>query len=145
LESCGRNRKRAAELGIFALRNFSFPEGIVTLAAKSALMGVYETCRTIEPGINLDPVDLAYLHANRVYSRFGIRYLKDVIRENHEQRGWMILYTHDISPNPSPYGCTPEDFSEILECSMRSGADILPIGEATRRFRRLAELQPREV
>jgi peptidoglycan/xylan/chitin deacetylase (PgdA/CDA1 family) len=133
--NCQRNRQRIAEeLNGYGLRNFSFPEGVVTLGAKSTLSAVYVTCRTIEPGINRDPVDFAFLRANRIYSRFGIGHLREMIRKNAEQQGWLILYTHDVIESPSPYGCTPKEFGEVLDCAVASHADILSIAEATERF-----------
>jgi peptidoglycan/xylan/chitin deacetylase (PgdA/CDA1 family) len=133
--NCQRNRLQIAEqLDGYSLVNFSFPEGVVTLGAKASLSSVYSTCRTIEPGINRDPVDLAYVRANRVYSRFGIRRVKEMIARNAEQQGWLVLYTHDVTDRPSPYGCTPGEFEEVLKCAVQSQADILSIVEATQRF-----------
>jgi hypothetical protein len=118
----------------YHLENFSFPEGVVTTSAKAALNSVYRTCRTIEPGINRDPTDLGFLRANPVYSRPSIDRVKKLIQRNERDRGWLILYTHDVRDNPSPYGCTPRDFREVLECAARSGAEILSVSEAAKRF-----------
>ena len=135
LGNCQRNRQRIAEeLDGYSLVNFSFPEGVVTLGAKAALSSVYSTCRTIEPGINRGPVDFAFVRANRVYSRFGIERVKEMIAQNVEQRGWLVLYTHDVADRPSPYGCSPREFGQVLKCAVQSQADILSIVEATQRF-----------
>jgi len=135
VKNCQNNRQRIAEeLNGYGLTNFSFPEGVVTLGAKLALSSIYITCRTIEPGINRDPVDFAFLRANRVYSQFGISRVKEMIRQNAEEQGWLVLYTHGVSDRPSPYGCTPTEFAEVLRCAVDSQADILSIVEATERF-----------
>jgi peptidoglycan/xylan/chitin deacetylase (PgdA/CDA1 family) len=139
LNSCRENRVRMAEeLRGYEPRSFAFPEGVVTMAGKAALGSTYESCRTIEPGLNCDPVDLAYLRANRVYSRWGISGLKQAIRSNLERNGWMILYTHDVAENPSGYGCTPVEFREILRFAVESGADVLTVGEAAKRYAAVA-------
>jgi peptidoglycan/xylan/chitin deacetylase (PgdA/CDA1 family) len=49
LENCRNNRMRLAELlNGYAFESFSFPEGVVTVSAKSVLNSVYQSCRTIE-------------------------------------------------------------------------------------------------
>ncbi len=135
LAQCERNRTSISDLCHgYKCRNFSFPEGVVTVRAKSALNQVYDTCRTVEPGINCDPLDFGFLRANPVYSSIPITAIKDKIRQNEEKRGWVILYTHDICATPSAYGCTPEYFREVLQYTVDSGADILTVAQATQRF-----------
>lgn len=140
LANCRSNRMRIAEvLNGYTFENFSFPEGVVTVSAKTALNAVYQTCRTIEPGINRDPVDLGYLRANRIYSRLGIGKVKELIQQNQEESGWTILYTHDVCDSPSPYGCTPQEFREVLGYATQSGAEILSVSEARKRFTQSAD------
>lgn len=135
LANCRNNRLRIAEvLNGYAFENFSFPEGVVTVSARTALNSVYRTCRTIEPGINRDPVDLGFLRANRIYSNRGIGKVKELIRQNQRESGWTILYTHDVCETPSPYGCKPQEFREVLEYAAQSGAEILSVSEASKRF-----------
>jgi hypothetical protein len=45
-------------------------------------------------------------------------------------RGWLIFATHDISSNPTQYGCTPGFFAEVVKCAIASGACVLPIADA---------------
>ena len=138
--NCAANRSRAAEvLSDYRLRNFSFPEGVVTLSAKRTLSLVYDTCRTIEPGINTNPIDLGFLRANRVYSNESVIQAKDAIRDTVRRTGWLILYTHDMSTTPSSYGCTPKDFADVLDCAISSGADILPVTDVADRLAGVSE------
>src|SRR5271157_2316368 len=135
LESCLENRRRMAAVpGCCPPSSFSFPEGVVTPAAKAAAARIYRTCRTIEPGVNRDPVDLAFLRAYRIYSARGIQGLRQVIRRNQEDNGWLVLYTHDVGIDPSAYGCTPLDFREIVRTVVDSGAEILPVAKGAGRF-----------
>jgi peptidoglycan/xylan/chitin deacetylase (PgdA/CDA1 family) len=132
LNTCEKNRRMVAEmLSGYRLRNFAFPFGAVTLSAKSALASIYSTCRGIESGINRNFVDLAFL---RTYGYESVDTLKEVIRENVHLKGWLILYTHDVSVTHSKYGCTPESFLEVLRYAIESGAEVLTVAEATRRF-----------
>jgi len=135
-ESCARNRLAAANVfGGYQLRNFSFPFGSVTLSAKSSLASTYESCRTVKCGINRNPVDLGFLLANPIYSAIPISELQRLIAKNAEQLGWLILYTHDVSLQPSAWGCTPSYFRAVLSSAIASGASIVTVAEAVRRFR----------
>lgn len=53
-----------------------------------------------------------------------------LIRENSRVGGWLILTTHDVSDSPSPFGCTPAFFEDIVRCALTSGAKILPVAQA---------------
>jgi peptidoglycan/xylan/chitin deacetylase (PgdA/CDA1 family) len=137
---CEENRRQVSEmLDGYKLRNFSFPEGVVNPASKALLSSIYDTCRTIEPGINSDPIDLGFLRANSVYACVPISKVAEVIRENARRRGWLILYTHDVRNAPSGYGCTPEYFRDALNCALDSGADVLTVADARKRFVDLCE------
>jgi len=137
-QSCARNRRAVADiLGGYQMRNFSFPYGDITRTAKSSLASSFESCRTVQCGINRNPVDLGFLLANPVYSHLPASELQRRIEENVNQAGWLILYTHDVSPQPSVYGCTPAYFRDILRAAIASGASILTVAEAVSRFRLL--------
>ena len=135
LQKCEENRRQVSEmLHGYKLCNFSFPEGVVNQSSKALLSSVYDTCRTIEPGINSDPIDLGYLRANSVYSRLPIGNVMEAIQQNTRQKGWLILYTHDVTDTPSIYGCTPRYFRDVLGCVLDSGADVLTVAQARKRF-----------
>jgi len=136
VNGCAENRRKAAAmLSGYELRNFSFPHGHITLAAKYRLRSAYDTCRSIEWGINSNPADLGFLRANPIYSRLDIETLKRLIHANSRTNGWLVLYTHDVATHPSPYGCTPEYFEEVLRWALESGADIVTIREAASRYK----------
>lgn len=136
VDGCTDNRRQAATmLSGYQLRNLSFPRGHITLAAKHLLRSDYDTCRSIESGINVDPVDLCFLRANPIYLRLEIETLKQLIYANSRANGWLVLYTHDVAKNPSPFGCTPQYFEEVLRCALESGAEVLTIREAACRYR----------
>ena len=44
--------------------------------------------------------------------------------------GWLILATHDVSETPTPYGCRPGYFEEIVRYASASGARVLPVIDA---------------
>jgi len=135
LDECAENRRRAATmLDGYRLQNFSFPHGHATLAAKRSLNSIYDTCRSNRGGINSDPLDLGFLRANPIYSSLPIENLKQLIQANARANGWLVLYTHDIAEEPSPYGCTPEYFEAVLLYVHESQTEVVPICEGARRF-----------
>lgn len=136
-ENCATNRQELKRLAGCDVRNFSFPNGQATLEVKRRLRSAYDTCRSIAWGINVDPVDLSYLRADPIYSRYGVEPVRKLVAENVERNGWLILYTHSITPNPSRYDCTPDEFGEVLRFVAESGAEVVTIREAVSRFNRI--------
>jgi len=118
----------------FSLQNFSvfsYPKGQVSLKTKKIVQKHYKCSRGIIPGINNGNVDLNLLRGTRIYG--GIQkfdWCKAVIDQNTRENGWLIFYTHDISDDPSQYGCTPALYEEVLKYSCNSGSDILDIERA---------------
>ena len=133
--SCQKNQDAVREaLGPYRLRNFAYPFGHVTLSAKTTVSSVYDSCRTTIGGINTLEVDLAYVHANALYSRLGTEGVRAYIAQNSLQNGWLVFYTHDVVSEPTIYGCTPKYFREVLSMVLDSGADILSMAEAVEKF-----------
>jgi peptidoglycan/xylan/chitin deacetylase (PgdA/CDA1 family) len=130
---CARNRQLAAELLGTALRNFSFPYGDVDFRVKRELGASYDTCRSIESGINRDPVDCGYLRANALYSAVPLRAIEKMVEDTVQYQSWLVLYTHDVCDQPSAYGCTPGYFEHVLRYVLRSGARVLPIRDVLSR------------
>jgi hypothetical protein len=63
-------------------------------------------------------------------TRGDFRLIKDIIEQNNRAKGWLIFATHDVSSRPSPYGCTPEFFRDVVHHAVDSGARILPVADA---------------
>jgi len=146
LHECEQNRSAAAEaLGSYRLRNFSFPSGGVTWSAKARLSTIYDSCRTVEHGINHNPVDLGFLRANPLYSTRGVGEVDRLIAKNVERAGWLILYTHDVQSHPSAVGCTPAYFKTILRSAIASGASIMTIAQALSRYQAQGEAHATQV
>jgi peptidoglycan/xylan/chitin deacetylase (PgdA/CDA1 family) len=116
--------------------NFAYPFGDATLASKRAQelqpgkSGI-TSARGIVPGLNGPEIDLSLLRANRLYGAIdGAAAAEKLIAENTNRKTWLIFYTHDVHPNPSPYGCTPELLEAVVSSAARSGSRILMVREA---------------
>jgi len=44
--------------------------------------------------------------------------------------GWLVLATHDVCEEPSRWGCNPAFFEDVVCYVARSGATVLPVGDA---------------
>ena len=82
-------------------------------------------------GVNTGTADLLMLRANRIYERRNdLPRLVRLIDDVHNTGGWLIFYTHDVTEQPTPFGCSPRAFEHLLEASVNSGCKVLPVGEA---------------
>jgi peptidoglycan/xylan/chitin deacetylase (PgdA/CDA1 family) len=126
-----KGRKAIEEVTGAQSANFAYPFGHVTLRAKPALEASVGSARSIFPGLNGPEVDLNLLRANSLYGDLeGLARAEELIAENVRNNGWLIFYTHDVRPNPSPYGCTPEMFESVVSRASASGSKILSVNEA---------------
>ena len=77
---------------------------------------------------NVGTADLNYLRAFFLEkSRSRPDVVKSLIDQNRSARGWLIFATHDVSTNPTAFGCTPDFFEEIVRYAVASEAIILPV------------------
>ncbi|HRD29117.1 MAG TPA: polysaccharide deacetylase, partial [Caulobacter sp.] len=51
-----------------------------------------------------------------------------------QRRAWLILYTHDVAPTPSAWGCTPEALGHLADAARAGGFDIVTAAEGARRL-----------
>ena len=98
-----RNRRIARVLGLPPLRHFAYPFGRFGVVAKRVVMQSYVSARTTLWGVNRSGLDLGMLKSVPIYSRYEAS-LRSYLDELQTHSGWLILYTHDVSQRPSPYG-----------------------------------------
>ena len=126
--------------------NFSYPFGDVTPAIKKTLGPKLASSRSIFPGLNGPEIDLNLLKANSLYggsdgasAENALASAKKLIAENAAQKSWLIFYTHDVQPQPSPYGCTPDLLRSVVSyaaassgrgAASQNGTRILTIQDA---------------
>jgi hypothetical protein len=93
----------------------------------------FRTTRGIMPGINRDSVDphnlaAVELRADQSYLDAADRWLEDVLQKG----GWLIIFTHDVSPTPSFYGCPEDRFQGLVRKAASGGAKIMTVDAAAR-------------
>jgi peptidoglycan/xylan/chitin deacetylase (PgdA/CDA1 family) len=111
--------------------NFAYPYGDVSLRVKKNVGPIVKSCRGIIPGFNGPEVDLNLLLANKLYGDIDqLGAAEALIDENAKRKTWLIFFTHDVSPHPSVYGCTPALLESVVSRAVSSGSRVLTI-EAT--------------
>jgi peptidoglycan/xylan/chitin deacetylase (PgdA/CDA1 family) len=118
-----------------ATTQFAYPHGHITLRAKGRIGTQMDSCRSTFGGVNVSPVDLNLLLANRLYDfTFDLAVIENLLRVNDRRRGWLIFYTHDVSDTPSRWGCRPSQLEAAVRVAVRMRHKILAVGEALETF-----------
>jgi len=111
----------------------AFPYGEVSPRTKALLGKRFSTVRGIVPGLNVGAVDVAQLKAVPLEARSrNHEGLAQRIADAAQQKGWLILFSHDVADDPSPYGCTPGDLIFAIQTAKKAGLKVLPVSEAAR-------------
>ncbi|XHE13273.1 polysaccharide deacetylase family protein [Agrobacterium deltaense] len=112
-------------------RNFSVPFGMASPLMQPLLRRRFKTARGITAGINrgsIDPYNLAAveLRPDQNYLNAADRWLEDVLQNG----GWLIIFTHDVSPVPSFYGCPEDRLQGLVRRAVSGGARVIPVDAA---------------
>ncbi len=131
-ESIAENRRVLNQIVPGAVfETLSYPISCPRPQTKRIAAEHFLCCRAGGQTFNIGPTDLNNLRAFFLEkSRDNPALVKDLIARNSRASGWLILATHDIAESPSPFGCAPQFFEDIVRCAIQSGARILPVAKA---------------
>jgi len=131
-ESILRNRAALRDLLPDAeFKTMSYPISEPRLMVKRRSSAHFGCCRAGGQRFNARSFDRNLLAAFFLEQAGGnLETVRELIRANARSRGWLIFATHDISPRPSAFGCTPEFFEAVVRSAVESGARILPVWQA---------------
>lgn len=88
----------------------------------------FACCRAGGQSNNVGSVDLNYVRSFFLeQSRDNPAKIFDLIEQNRLANGWLIFSTHDVTDQPSRYGCTPRLFREAVSRAVGSNAQVLPV------------------
>ena len=138
LNDAGRDEDRQANadfmrqtLGDVRMTSFAYPYGAVSLAAKAYYARHFFTCRGVYRGLNVGRVDFSELRAIGIERRqHDIGRVRDLVAEAKERQAWIIFFTHDVGPDPSDYGCTPENLEDVITTLKDAEIETLPVKAA---------------
>jgi glycosyltransferase involved in cell wall biosynthesis/peptidoglycan/xylan/chitin deacetylase (PgdA/CDA1 family) len=135
-----------------SFKTLSYPIGVPRALTKRRVSEYFACCRGGGQTFNAGKADLNYLSSYFLeQSRDNPQAIKRLIDQNCQVGGWLIFTTHDICADPTPWGCTPGLFQDIVQYSVNSGSRILPVFQAyealrlDRRRKDLEEARPIQV
>jgi peptidoglycan/xylan/chitin deacetylase (PgdA/CDA1 family) len=112
-------------------RTMSYPISGPRPRTKRRMSRSFACCRGGGQSPNVGVADLNYLRAFFIEKAANDPAdISRVIERNAQINGWLIFATHDVSENPTRFGCTPALFESVVRESLDSGATILPVIEA---------------
>lgn len=132
-QSVLKNRQALARvLPNTVFSTFAYPLCGPNPANKHRTGKLFNCCRGGGQTFNVGTADFNLLKAFFLDIRNGntIESVRRLIDRNSESRGWLIFATHDVTENPSPYGCTKEYIEKVVEYAVSSGTTLLPVGKA---------------
>jgi peptidoglycan/xylan/chitin deacetylase (PgdA/CDA1 family) len=113
------------------LSSFAYPYGDLDLGRKALLARRFPICRGIWPGINAGRMDFAQLKAVPLERRsLDSLDVEAWLDKAQAARGWLIFFTHDLSDDPSPYGCSRRAFEAVADAVAKRGLRVLPVKNA---------------
>lgn len=113
------------------LTSFAYPYGSVSLSAKAYYGQHFTTCRSVYGGVNVGVMDFSDLKAIGIESRHhDMGRVRAMIDAARAQNGWLIFFTHDVSPDPSAFGCTPKDLEDVITALSDANITTLPVKTA---------------
>ncbi len=129
-----RNAEGFRTWGTVATESFAYPYGDVSIPAKRVLGGRFRTLRTVQAGLVEDGADANQLPAVGVEGDDGEAKALHWLDRAADRRAWLILYTHDVAPNPSAWGCTPEALGHLADAAQARGFEVVTVAEGARRL-----------
>jgi peptidoglycan/xylan/chitin deacetylase (PgdA/CDA1 family) len=125
-----RNDTFLADIVGAPTRNFAFPYGRSSIAARDLAKQRFRSARGVETGVNRLDTDLYLLRAvgmeGHMRARDLILWVDDVVATP----GWLIFLTHDVQEQPSPHGTTPAILDDVVGTAIAAGCQVLTIDAA---------------
>jgi Polysaccharide deacetylase len=113
------------------IKTLSYPIANPRPDTKRRAAKYFQGCRSGGQTYNAKTCDLNGLDAFFLeQSRDNFGAIKKIIDANCRDRGWLIFATHDVWDNPTPYGCKPSFFEDVVRYSADSAARLLPVSQA---------------
>jgi peptidoglycan/xylan/chitin deacetylase (PgdA/CDA1 family) len=113
------------------MTSFAYPYGDASLTAKRICARSFAVCRGIFGTTNGDRVELAQLSAVGLERRsVDTTDWSRLIHETAARKSWLVVFTHDVDENASPFGCRPKELDRLLLLARSAGIDIMPIKSA---------------
>lgn len=121
-------------VGDLRMSSFAYPYGELSARTKRLYGPLFATARGVQGGVNAGVVDLAQLRGEPLERRsWSPERIEARVAETVAKGGWLVLFSHDVSDDPSPYGCTPAMLEHALATLAAAGVEVLPVKHALAR------------
>lgn len=110
--------------------SFAFPYGKATPGLKKTLGNKFAGLRGVRRGLNRGKTDRRLIRSIPVVSepeRLAAALVN--VQQMTESGGWLVYNFHDIQSTPTPWGCSPADFTSVLQAVDTAGASVKTFGE----------------
>jgi len=134
LADVDRNGEALRAWGTGVPTSFAYPYGDVASPAKTALAGRFKTLRALHHGLIADGADLNQAPAVGIEGEAGEAVAMNWLDRAHARKAWLILYTHDVAPTPSAWGCTTAALERLVDGAVNAGFDVVTVAEGARRI-----------
>jgi len=129
-----RNARALEQHGLKAPETFAYPFGDVSAAAKAALAPRFRLLRATHPGLVMKGRDLNQAPAVAIEGPAAVETAARWLERAKADGAWLIFYTHDVSENPSLYGCTPEAFQAVVNLVAQMELDVVTAAQGAARL-----------
>lgn len=125
-----KNRDALAAMGHAApLVTLAYPYGETSTELKAVLPPRFQAARGILLGLNVGRGDLTQLRAFPLFGD-GLLQARLALPRAAKRRGWMIVFTHDVATEPSPWGTSASDLDAFIVQARELGFALLPVNKA---------------
>ena len=128
-----KSRAALMDWGAPAPASFAYPYGDVSHAAKRVAAERFTISRALHPGLVETGSDLNQTAAIGIEGPAGALIGRRWLQYAVARKAWLIFYTHDVRDDPSPCGCTPAAFRELVDRARSLDCDIVTVAEGARR------------
>jgi peptidoglycan/xylan/chitin deacetylase (PgdA/CDA1 family) len=133
VEDVALNAETLARWGLPRPTTFSYPFGDVAPATKRALAGRFRLMRALHHGFVTAGCDLNQTPAVGVEGPGGEALAMRWLDRLADRPAWLILTTHDVVDEPSPWGCTPAALERLADVALASGIEVVTVAEGAAR------------
>jgi peptidoglycan/xylan/chitin deacetylase (PgdA/CDA1 family) len=112
-------------------KSLSYPIGTPRPRTKRIVGKHFECARGGGQTFNRGQTDMARLNAFFLeQSRDDFGAIRRVVDVNLRAKGWLIFATHDVTEEPTRFGCEPQFFADVVQYVASSGSRVLPVYKA---------------
>jgi peptidoglycan/xylan/chitin deacetylase (PgdA/CDA1 family) len=110
--------------------SFAFPYGDVSAAAKSVLKDRFTNLRGLHHGLIDQGSDMNQAPSVGLEGPAGEIAGWKWLAQAEAAKSWLILYTHDVSDTPSPWGCQTKTFEAMIDAALGAGFEVMTVKDA---------------